>query len=189
MSQQNSNDVSFTELSSDLRDAVALVQKQFKESLAVCDLRSSELSREHDRRKLIATILKVVSVVSSLVIATGLFLGWFTQVLGGAITSIAALERVLANMSHLLSVAAAKGAYDRIRRQVTARHSKKIIEVVSIRDRDPEKSAKLLIRTVGQLRDLLAETRDKIETDLAANAYENLGRLTLDEEKGGESNA
>jgi hypothetical protein len=177
------DDLIFKDLPQDLRDAAALVQRHLGEALSECDARASELKKEHDSRKLTATILKVISVISGLVIASGLAAGVPAQVLGGAITGIAALERVFANMSHLLAVAAAKAAYDRTRRQVEAEHNRQIIKVVEIRDREPEKSAKLLIKVVGELRNRLAKARDEIETNLAANAYENLGRLTLEEQK------
>lgn len=172
---------SFPALPNDFRDAAALVQKQFRESIASLDKRTEELRKEHQRRKMLATTLKVVSVLSSLIIATGFLAANFAQVLGGVITGMAALERVFANMSRLLAVAAAKGAYERIRRQIVSIHNQKIVDIVRIRDREPEKSADLLIVAVGKLRDDLAKTRDDIETQLDNNAYENLGRLTLDE--------
>jgi len=85
-------------------------------------------------------------------------------------------------MDRLLAVAAATAAYDRVRMQVVAQHNRQIIEVIKIRDREPEKSAEALIDFVGKLRDLLAEIKEKVETDLRANAFENLGRLSLEEQ-------
>ena len=182
MSDNNTDIQSFPRLPNDFRDASALVQEQLKESINSLDTRIAELNTEQGRRKLTALALKVVSVISSIVIATGILGGLSVQVLGGAIAGIAALERVFANMSRLLAVAAAKGALDRIRRQVVAQHNKKIVQVVQYRDREPEKSAQLLIKFVGELRDSLATTKDRIETDLHNNAYENLGRLSLEEQ-------
>ncbi len=172
---------SFPALPPDFRDAAALVQAQFRESVESLDKRIAALRTEHQRRKLTATTLKVISVLSSLVIATGFVKGNVPQVLGGVITGMAALERVFANMSRLLAVAAAKGAYERVRRQIVSSHNQKIVDIVKIRDREPEKSADLLINSVGGLRDELAKTKNDIETQLDNNAYENLGRLTLDE--------
>lgn len=80
-------------------------------------------------------------------------------------------------------MAAAKSAYERVRMQVVAQHNKQIIEVVKFRDREPEKSAEALIAFVGELRDRLSVIKETVETDLNANAYENLGRLSLDEQK------
>jgi len=171
----------FPGLPADFRDAAALVQKQFAESLDSLDSRTVALGAEERRRKITAYSLKVISVLSSLVIATGFLEGSGVQILGGAIAAMAALERVFANVSRLLAVAAAKSAYERVRRKVVALHNQKIVEVVKIRDSESEKSANLLISFVGELRDLLAKTKDDIETQLSANAYENLGRLTLDE--------
>jgi hypothetical protein len=175
---------SFPALPADFRDAAALVQRQFKESIDSLDVRTEALRAEHQRRKLTALALKVISVLSSLIIATGFAAGNIAQLLGGVITGMAALERVFANMSRLLAVAAAKGAYERVRRQVVSSHNQKIVDIVKIRDREPEKSADLLITSVGSLRDELAKTKNDIESQLDNNAYENLGRLTLDEPHG-----
>ena len=172
---------SFPALPTDFRDAAALVQKQFKESIASLDVRIEALRVEHQRRKVTALALKVISVLSSLIIATGFVAGNIAQILGGIITGMAALERVFANMSRLLAVAAAKGAYERVRRQIVSSHNQKIVDIVKIRDREPEKSADLLIASVGSLRDELAKTKNDIESQLDNNAYENLGRLTHDD--------
>lgn len=171
----------FPGLPSGFRDAASLVQKQFLESLDSLDVRATSLGAEEQRRKTTAITLKVISVLSSLVIATGFVHGSIAQILGGTITGMAALERVFANLSRLLAVAAAKAAYDRVRRQVVALHNQKIIEVIKIRDSEPEKSANMLIDFVGHLRDLLAKAKDEVENELAKNAYESLGRLTLDD--------
>ena len=141
------------------------------------------IEKEHGRRTIVAIALKVISVLSSLVVLSGVANEGLVQLLGGAITGIAALERIFANMSRLLALSAAKAAYERARMQVVAQHNRKIIEVVKFRDRDPEKSADTLIAFVGELRDRLADVKEKVETDLGVNAYENLGRLTLEDPK------
>ena len=179
----------FPKLPSDFRDAAELVQKQFAESIQSLDARTAGLGLEERRRKGTALTLKVISVLSSLIIATGFVHGSIAQILGGTITGMAALERVFANLSRLLAVAAARSAYERVRRQVVALHNQKIIDVVKYRDRDAEKSADMLISFVGELRDLLAKAKDEVETQLANNAYESLGRLTLDEPHQGKSGA
>jgi hypothetical protein len=171
----------FPSLPKDVQDAANLVQAQFIESLAALDARVAALGAEQSLRKKVAILLKVVSVLSGLVIATGFVTGSAAQVLGGFIPGIAALERVFANLSRLLAVSAAKNAYERIRRSVVARHSRFIVDVVKIRDRDPEKAANLFIKTNGTLRDDLAKKRDEIEDKLSHNDYDNLGRLSLDE--------
>jgi hypothetical protein len=171
-------------LPADFKDAAALVQAQFKESIKSLDNRIEALRAEHQRRKVVAVALKVISVLSSLIIATGFLASSVAQVLGGIITGMAALERVFANVGRLLAVAAAEGAYERVRRQIVSSHNQKIVDIVKIRDREPEKSADLLIASVGSLRDELARMKNEIETQLDNNAYENLGRLTLDEPHG-----
>lgn len=183
MSLPNSELQSFPSLSADFKDAADLVQNQFKESIASLDLRISALEAEHKKRRATAIVLKVASVVSSLVVLSGVAAAGLVQVLGGLITGIAALERIFANMNRLLAVAAATAAYERVRMQVVSQHNRQIIDVVKFRDRDPEKSADALIAFVGALRDRLAEVKEKVETDLRANAYENLGRLSLEEQK------
>lgn len=105
---------SFPSIPNDLQDAAALVQQQLKESVASLQLRISELEAEYKRRRTIATILKVVSVVSSLIVLSGVTQDILVQILGGIITGIAALERIFANMSRLLTVAAAISAYERV---------------------------------------------------------------------------
>jgi len=171
----------FPSLPGDFRDAAALVQSQLKESVEASDTRVAALGAEQSRRKSIAIVLKVVSVLSGLIIATGFVTDSAVQILGGIIPGIAALERVFANMSRLLAVSAAKNAYERVRRSVVARHSKHIVEVVRIRDRESERAADLLIKMIGELRDDLAAKRDEIEGRLAQNDYDNLGRLNLEE--------
>lgn len=183
MPQDNSEVHAFPSLPSDFQDAAALTQQQFKESVESLDVRIKKLEKEHNKRKVTATILKVISVVSSLIVLSGVANATLVQVLGGLITGIAALERIFANMSRLLAVAAALAAYERIRMQIVANHNREIIEVVKYRDRNPEKSADMLIKFVGVLRDKLATIREKVEGDLRDNAYENLGRLVLDEVK------
>ena len=183
MSPPNAEIQSFPSLPPDFKAAADLVQTQFKEGIQSLDARVGVLQREHAKRKATAIVLKIVSVLSSLVIATGFVGAGLVQVLGGSITAIAALERILANTSRLLAVAAATAAYERVRMQVVALHNKRIVEVVKIREREPEKSADSLIQFVGDLRDRLAQIGETVETDLAANAYENLGRLSLEEQK------
>jgi hypothetical protein len=175
---------SFPALPKDFRDAAALVQSQFNEAVQALDRRTNALASEQRRRKIIAAVLKVVSVLSGLVIATGFVNQSVGQILGGIIPGIAALERVFANLSRLLAVTAAKNAYDRIRRSIVARHNNEIVEVVKIRDREPEKAADKLIGFVGKLRNLLAAKEADIEGKLAQNDYDNLGRLNLDDDSG-----
>jgi hypothetical protein len=171
----------FPTLPHDFSDAAALVQSQLKESVEASDAQIAALGKEQSQRKNIAIALKVISVLSGLIIATGFVTGSLAQILGGIIPGIAALERIFANMSRLLAVSAAKNAYERIRRSVVAHHSKHIVEVVRIRDRDSERAADLLIKMIGELRDDLATKRDEIESRLAQNDYDNLGRLILEE--------
>jgi hypothetical protein len=171
----------FPSLPGDFRDAASLVQSQLKESVEASDTRVAALGAEQSRRKNVAIVLKVVSVLSGLIIATGFVTDSAVQILGGIIPGIAALERIFANMSRLLAVSAAKNAYERVRRSVVARHSKHIVEVVRIRDRESERAADLLIKMIGELRDDLAAKRDEIESRLAQNDYDNLGRLILEE--------
>jgi hypothetical protein len=181
LTEQRAEPQAFPTLPDDFRGAAALVQRQFSESIESLDKRVSGLTAEQGSRRRTAATLKVISVASSLLIAAGAFSGVTTQVLGGAIAGVAALERVFANMSRLLAIAAGKSAFERVRRQVVAEHNKKIIEVVRFHVREPEKSADLLISFVGELRDRLDATRDQIETALANNSYENLGKLSLEE--------
>ena len=173
----------FPTLPKDEQDAVALVQRQFREAIQEIDQRTSALNKEQRRRKIVAIVLKVVSVVSGLVIATGFLRQSVVQVLGGIIPCVAALERVFANLSRLLAVTAAKNAYDRVRRAVVARHNHEIVDVVGIRDRQPKTAADNLVNMDRKLNKLLADTKEDIETKLAKNDYDNLGRLTLDEDK------
>lgn len=187
MPQVNSDVHSFPSLPPDFQDAAALIQKQFKESIASLDSRIEELEVEHKNRKTIAIILKILSVLSSLIVLSGVANDLLVQVLGGLITGIAALERVFANMSRLLAVAAAISAYQRVRMQVVNTHNREIIEVVKFRNRDPQKSANTLITFVGLLRDQLAKIKENVESNLRENAYENLGRLVLDDPKSGTS--
>lgn len=186
MPQPESGIHSFPTLPNDFKSAAELVQSQFKEGISALDERIRELETEQRRRNITAIVLKVVSVISSLIVLSGVAGGMLVQVLGGAITGIAALERVFANMSKLMAVAAAVAAYQRLRMQVVAQHNREIIEVIKYRDRDPAKSADALISFVGKLRDAIAEIREKIESDLRSNAYENLGRLVLEEQKSSE---
>jgi len=172
-------------LPSDLQDAVALVQKQLKARISDRDARVSALGAEAKRRKVIAIVLKVVSVLSGIVVATGFAATSIMQVLGGLIPAIAALERVFANLNRLLAVTAAKNAYERIRRQTVAAHDREIVSVVKIRDRDPQAAADKLISFVGELRNRLSETCDAIETTLAKNDYDRLGTLALEQEQQG----
>lgn len=170
-----------TELPADVRDAAALVQAQLRETVAAVDERTQDLSREQVRRRRVALVLKVASIISGLVIATGFAADVTAQVLGGLISGIAALERAFANMSRLLAVTAAKNAYERLRRSVEARHNREVVDVVRIRDRDPTGSADRLIERFGELRDELATKRDEVESRLEKNDYDNLGRLDLDD--------
>jgi hypothetical protein len=172
----------FKGLPKDLHDAVALVQKQLNQSLASLDTRAKALGREGIHRRRVAILLKVVSVLSGIVIATGFLQHSIVQVLGGIVPAVAALERVFANLSRLLAVSAAKNAYERIRRQTVARHDREIITVIKVRDRDTEKAANSLISFVGKLRDRLAAAEEEIEDKLAKNDYDSLGRLALDED-------
>ena len=171
----------FQTLPADFRDAARLVQSQLNDSITASDERAAALGAEQTRRKNVAITLKVVTVLSGLIIATGFVKDSAAQILGGIIPGIAALERIFANMSRLLAVSAAKNAYEHVRRSVVARHGKQIIDVVKIRDREPERSAEMLIKMSGELRDDLAARRDEIEGRLAQNDYDNLGRLNLDE--------
>src|SRR3954470_10554195 len=91
-------------LPNDFRDAVALVQTQLSEGMDALDGRVIQLNSQQRRRKTVAVLLKVVSVLSGLVIATGFVNRSVVQVLGGIIPAIAALERVFANLSRLLAV-------------------------------------------------------------------------------------
>jgi hypothetical protein len=116
------------------------------------------------------------------VIATGFLHQNIVQVIGSIVPAVAALERVFANLSRLLSISAAKNAYERVRRQTVAEHNRQIIAVVQIRDREPEKAAQTLISFVGRLRDRLATAESQIEDRLSRNDYDNLGRLTLDDD-------
>ena len=140
------------------------------------------LTTDQRRRRNVAIGLKVISVLSGIVIATGFLTKSIVQVLGGVIPAITALERVFANLSHLLAVTAAKNAYERVRRQTVARHNQQIVEVVRIRDTDPAKAADTLIAFVGALRDQLAATTDEIEGRLAQDDYDSLGRLSLEDD-------
>jgi len=76
---------SFPELPSDFKDAAELVQKQLEESIASLDTRMATLEHEYKRRKLTATTLKVISVISSLVVLSGVGTEGLAQILGGAI--------------------------------------------------------------------------------------------------------
>lgn len=172
----------FPSLPSDFKDAAALVQKQLVESIKSLDTRVIELEAEAKNRKNIAILLKTVSVVSSLIILSGFASVHWAQILGGIITAIVALERVFANMNRLLAVSASIGAYERVRLQVKAAHNRNIINVIKIRDRKPEESADKLIQLVGQLRDQLAEVKEKVEVQLRQNEYTNLARLSLENE-------
>lgn len=172
----------FPGLTKDYQDAVQLVQAQLREHLASLDSRVQMLVAEQRRRKTVAIILKVVSVLSGLVIATGFLAHSVVQVLGGVIPAIAALERVFANLSRLLAVTAAKNAYERVRRHVVARHDQQIVDVVKIRDTNPKKAADTFIAFAGGLRDKLAAASNEIEEKLSKNDYDNLGRLSLEDD-------
>jgi hypothetical protein len=172
----------FKGLPKDHQDAVALVQKQLKESLVSLDRRAEALGREGTRRRRVAIFLKVVSILSGFVIATGFLQQSIVQILGGIVPIVAALERAFANLSRLLAVSAAKNAYERVRRQTVAQHDREIIAVITIRDREPEKAANRLISFVGKLRDRLAAAELEIEDKLAKNDYDSLGRLALEED-------
>jgi hypothetical protein len=158
------------------------VQTQLREQLEAVDGRIAALSTEGISRRRMAVWLKVVSVLSGLVIATGFLAQGVVQVLGGIIPAIVALERVFANLSRLLAVTAAKNAYERIRRQTVARHNQQIVNVVKIRDTDTKNAAETLIVFVGELRDKLSSTEDEIEEKLAKNDYDALGKLSLEDD-------
>lgn len=66
---------SFPSLPADFKDAADLVQAQLKESIASLDIRIGTLEREHSKREWTAIALKVVSVVSSLVVLSGVASG------------------------------------------------------------------------------------------------------------------
>jgi hypothetical protein len=180
--RDNDNLQEFPKLPKDHQDAVRLVQKQLKEQMEALDRRVTALTGEQKRRRIVAIVLKVISVLSGIVIATGFLQQNIVQVLGGIVPAIAALERVFANLSRLLSISAAKNAYERIRRQTVAEHNRQIIAVVEIRDREPAKAATILTKFVGRLRDRMAAAEDAVEDRLAHNDYDNLGRLTLEED-------
>jgi len=171
----------FSNLPKDFGDAAELAQNKFAESIASLDVRIADLKKEERTRKVVAIVLKVVSVLSSLIIAMGFVKGSVAQILGGTITAMAALERVFANLNRLLAVAAARSAYDRIRRKVVAFHDDKIVEVVKIRDRRSEDAANMLIEFLTALGRMIAKAKDDIENGLERNEYEALGRLSLDE--------
>ena len=185
MSHTPDRSVFGTPLPKDLQDAVALVQNQLLGRVTDLDDRVRALGSEVKRRKFIAVVLKVVSVLSGIIVATGFAATSVMQVLGGLIPTIAALERVFANLNRLLAVTAAKNAYERIRRQMVAAHDREIVAVVKIRDREPQKAADKLITFVGHLRDRLSVTCDDIETTLAKNDYDRLGTLALEQEQQG----
>ncbi len=179
--QQLLPDDSFAILPKDFQDAVRLVQSQLRQRQTEVDNRTSALTSEAASRRAVALALKVVTVLSGIVIATGFLQDRVVQVIGGIVPAVVALERIFANLPRLLAVTAAKNAYQRIRRQLQAKHDAQIIEVVRIRDRKPEEAANALITFAGALRDLLAASSDDIEARLEQNDYDALGTLSLED--------
>lgn len=172
-----------TALPTDLQDAAALVQRQLKQGLSRLDQRVSQLGQQEKRRRTIAAVLKIVSVISGVVIAIGFFSKSVLQVIGGLVPIMVGLERAFANLDSLLSVTAAKNAYERMRREIVASHNRGVVNVIRIRDRQPAEAADALIKLVESLRDQLAKAEQDIESGLAQRNYELLGRLSLEETK------
>ena len=166
-------------------DALKIIERQIKDSLAAVDQRVTELARQQARRQMAATALKILLIIGGLLITLGFATGRLAQVLGGVMSGIVALERVLANVSRLWAITSAKNAYQRIRRSVEARHNRDIIKVVELRDREPKRSVDLHKKMLGALRDDLALTRGKVEAYLAENRRKNLDHLELEDQTTG----
>ncbi len=159
--------------------------KQFEDWLNNLDEEVKKLGRVVKSRKLTATILKLIVVVSGIVIASG-FLKDFhiiVQIIGATVLLITAIEKVFANLDLLLSTAAAKNAFNRIRRDVVKIHTKKIGPILGLKETQPEEAARKIIALQSGLIEKLIDIDDEIKTNLENKNHEVLGRLTLEEKE------
>ena len=173
----------FSNIDKGLQAELQISNKQFKSWLDNLDNEVTEFDKKIGKRKTIATVLKLIVVVSGVAIATGFLLDWIVQVIGAFVSLITAIERVFANLDRLLSEVAAKDAYNRVRREVVKIHEKRIGKLVGMKQNEPDKAAGLIIELQSELRDKLIDVDDKIKTSLENKNYELLGRLTLDDNK------
>jgi len=154
-------------------EAAELQQKLFKEKINELDAWRRKFYTEVTARRIIAYLLKFISIFGAIVVAAKI--SWIDQtVLGLVIAAAFGLDQLTSNHARLLALAAARYACERLRANIVGTHSRELPKIISLRNAGRTSDAKsgfesLLSRLSAELHDGQEKILEAIrEADLKA---------------------
>ena len=157
-------------------DAIGYLQRVFGERFAETQKKKEALRREVLLRKALAYALKSIAGIGGLAISSGIS-SPAAKWIGIAIALAVFVDHLLANFSRLTGLVPAVHAYERLLRQVEAKHQLELATVLKLRNSNPAEAKIQLADLLNNLLSKLQGDSEKIEIALTELDIKILGSL------------